>query len=76
MVAYENQTAFLSLSRRGAETADLLLRFGRELIACNVLRYDMRFSVLSLIHVVLRIHPSSVVHKEEHTANLEITQGV
>jgi len=48
LVAYENQTAFLSLSRRGTETADLLLRFGREFVACNVLSYDMRFSVLSL----------------------------
>ena len=54
-MAYENQTAILSLLRRGAETADLLLRFGRELIACNVLSYDMRFSVLSLIRVVLLI---------------------
>ena len=44
LVAYENQTAFLSLSRRGTETADLLLRFGREFIVCNVLSYDYSFS--------------------------------
>ena len=74
LVAYENQTAFLSLSRRGTETADLLLRFVslREFIACNVLSYDMRFSVLSLNTCSSSYTPSSVVH----TANLEITQGV
>ena len=72
LVAYENQTAFLSLSKRGTETADLLLRFGREFIVCNVLSYDIRFSVLSLNTCSSSYTPSSVVH----TANLEITQGV
>ena len=46
---------FVSFENGGAETADLLLRFGRELIACSVLSYDMRFSVFPLLHVVLRI---------------------
>ena len=53
---------FLSLSRRGTETADLLLRFGREFIACNVSSYDMRFSVLSLNTCSASYTPSSVVH--------------
>ena len=72
LVPYENQNAFLSLSRRGTETADLLLRFEREFIVCNVLTYDIRFSVLSLNTCSSSYTPSSVVH----TANLEITQGV
>ena len=73
LVAYENQTAFLSLSKRYRNCrSTALLRFGREFIACNVLSYDMRFSVLSLDTYSSSYTPSSVVH----TANLEITQGV
>ena len=72
-VAYENQTAFLSLSKRYRNCrSTALLRFGREFIAGKVLSYDMRFSVLSLNTCSSSYTPSSVVH----TANLEITQGV
>ena len=62
---------FVALEK-STETADLLLRCGREFIACNVLSYDMRFSVLSLNSCSASYTPSSVVH----AANLEITQGV